>query len=218
MWQPFGAAEFKMGLDVNRSRKRPSKQRAKRGHKKRVPRRPVWSEADESRPAVAMTVAWLLCGLTTTGALAITLLVQVARSFDATVDTGSLYVSAFRFVAVMTGLLTLLLTVVTLRIRHRPPPRSHHLGGRDGRCHAIPARPDRLLMGLAPLSPWRPPRGGGFAPAWCRAQAWAGSPLQFRGRWCLPNRKIPEKSAGTAVSRLVNPAASGIPNNVELNR
>ncbi len=88
--------------------------------------------------------------MTTLGALVITLLIQIAAHLDATMDAGSIYVAAFRFVAIITGLLTLLLTIVTLRIRHRPPPAAITLGA--------------VFLGVTPLllafidSMWRTPR------------------------------------------------------------
>ena len=79
-------------------------------------------DADESRPAVATTVAWMLCQVATVASLVIFAVTRMWLSATAE-PTLQLLARVWAIVASILALLTLILTVVVWRVRLVPPPR-----------------------------------------------------------------------------------------------
>jgi hypothetical protein len=97
--------------------------------KKPKPRqKPPPIDADESRAAVALTVAWMLTLLSTTAALAVALLARaVVLIFPVAEGQGhplGLMPGTLTFVAAATGILCLILTVAANRARKTRAPQA----------------------------------------------------------------------------------------------
>jgi hypothetical protein len=97
-------------------------------------------DAAESRAAVAVTVAWMLTCMSTAAGTAVALALRVVMQFAPGGGRQPLASVAGMLLAVaaLTGVLCLLFTPLTYRVRQTPPPRSI----------AIAA----VLIGLAPLA------------------------------------------------------------------
>src|SRR5262245_13540093 len=104
------------------------------------PREPQPDE-NESRGAVALTVAWMLtCLSTTAGMLVVVALRLLMLAFP--VAAGGVHPLAriagvFLFIALMTGILCLGFTPLVYRLRQQPPPRAITIGA--------------VLIGLSPF-------------------------------------------------------------------
>ena len=98
-------------------------------------------DADESRPAVALTVAWMLsCMSTAVGMLTILALQLLMLAFP--VAQGGKHPLAqvsgvLLFVALITGVVCLVFTPLVYRVRKTPPPSSITAGA--------------VLIGIAPV-------------------------------------------------------------------
>lgn len=84
---------------------------------------PVNPEALESPNAVAGTVAWLLSALTTLLAMLVSLICRWIYSRNSESETYG-GIGLFLFAATVTGIATLVLTFLVLRVRRTPPPRN----------------------------------------------------------------------------------------------
>ncbi len=100
------------------SRKKPKKPRKKSAAKK-IPGHSL--ESLESRSSVAVTVGWLLCACATVGA--IILMVAARLIYVQSPESMTLVIAnVFTLISVLTGILTMILTVVVVRLRRTPPP------------------------------------------------------------------------------------------------
>ena len=99
------------------------------------------SPADDQRPAVAVTVAWMLTTICSAAAQLLTLVMWlVARSAgipEGRPNALAVIPDVMLMVAFLTGLLALILTPITLRTRRSPPPRAITIAA--------------VLVGLSPL-------------------------------------------------------------------
>ena len=112
---------------------------AKPRGKLRKPKGPI--DAGESRAAVALTVAWMLTLMSTASAQLVAtgfwLLMQAAPAQAGARHPLEQLSKVMMFVALATGALCLVFTVLAHRVRHNPPPRSITVTA--------------VLVGLAPL-------------------------------------------------------------------
>jgi hypothetical protein len=104
------------------------------------PREPL-PDANESRAAVALTVAWMLTCMSTAAALFVVLALRLLMlAFPAAAGGAhplQRTAGMFLFVALMTGVLCLILTPLVYRARMSPPPRAVTVGA--------------VLIGIAPI-------------------------------------------------------------------
>lgn len=117
-------------IDSIRQRIRSPEHRLARKNKNKVSKnkpKPGPLPADDQRPAVAVTVAWMLTTVCSAAAQVLALAMWlVARS--AGIPAGqpnalAVIPGVMLMVAVFTGILALILTPITLRTRVAPPPR-----------------------------------------------------------------------------------------------
>ena len=98
-------------------------------------------DESETRGAVALTIAWMLTCLSTAVAvmlvLALRLLMLAFPVAGGRVHPLTSMAGVFLFVALLTGLVCLLFTPLTLRVRRRSPPRAVTVGA--------------LLIGFSPI-------------------------------------------------------------------
>lgn len=94
--------------------------------KKRRKNRPQSSRpaaVPESRAAEAVTVAWMLCFLATVLAEALGLLTRMAMAFGVEMAAIRVLSITLLLVALLSGLVTLVLTPVAIKLRRHAPPR-----------------------------------------------------------------------------------------------
>jgi hypothetical protein len=102
-----------------------------RRSKKPRPATPADPDAGESRGAVALTVAWMLLALSTLAAQVVALAVWLfARTAGVPGRPNYLMLvpTTLMMVALFTGILVLVLTPLTYRVRRAPPPLSITIG------------------------------------------------------------------------------------------
>ena len=111
----------------------------KRGRRKQQQHRPLprRGEANESKSAVAITVAWMMAALATFMAELAGIAAQAGVSAGWEGEFLRLISRVLLFVACFTGVMTLILTPVTLKVRRAAPPSEIVFGA--------------LVVGAAPL-------------------------------------------------------------------
>ena len=118
-------------IDSIRQRIRSPEHRLARKNKNKASKskpKPAPSIPDDQRPAVAVTVAWMLTTICSAAAQLLALVMWlVARSAGIPVgqpNALAVIPGVMLMVAVFTGILALILTPITLRTRRSPPPRT----------------------------------------------------------------------------------------------
>jgi hypothetical protein len=98
-------------------------------------------DANESRAAVALTVAWMLTCMSTAGGMFVVLGLRLLMLAFAAAAGGAhplqRMAGVFLFVALMTGVMCLAMTPLVYRTRRNPPPQAVTVGA--------------VLIGLAPI-------------------------------------------------------------------
>ena len=89
--------------------------------KKNISLPPINPEALEPLNAVAGTVAWLLSAMSTVLAMLVSLVARWVHAGNDEVETHGA-VGLFLFAAIVTGVATLVLTLLVHRVRRTPPP------------------------------------------------------------------------------------------------
>ncbi len=91
---------------------------------KRKPRQPGPSDTTERRTADAATVAWMFSAMTTLLCAGVAAIVWLFAGQGGAGDPVMLLARLLHFGSLVTAVVSLALTVVVLRIRRAPPPRS----------------------------------------------------------------------------------------------